>query len=160
MRGAPDAMARVRNGPGSARFLTGIWGKDEPQQDCSGTAAYGSARGSFTGRKFCESSVSTHWTCSEALAKDPGFLSNPASPAHHSHPLLQPQGLLAFPGTPQTVSHPRVSASQAALPPVPSEQPQDHSVNALPLSTPVSPAIFSLLSLQTLCFPSVVRAGC
>lgn len=46
-------MERVRNGPDSTRFLRGMWGKDEPEQDCRGTAACGSARGSFTGRKFC-----------------------------------------------------------------------------------------------------------
>ena len=46
-------MEQVRNGPGSVRFLTGMWKKDEHEQDCSSTAACGSARGSFTGRKFC-----------------------------------------------------------------------------------------------------------
>ena len=35
-------MEQVRNGPGSVRFLTGMWKKDEHEQDCSSTAACGS----------------------------------------------------------------------------------------------------------------------
>lgn len=120
-----------------ARFLTGIWGKDEPQQDCSGTAAYGSARGSFTG---AGSSVKALFPpigpAQKLIASGPWLPFQPSILPACSHPLLQPQGLLAFPEQFQTVSHPRVSASQAAASPVPQSSPRTTHVRTPPLSTP------------------------